>query len=294
MCRFIAYLGKPIMADELLLKPANSLIHQSFSAGEMPEILNGDGFGIGWYVHSTSELPGLFRSITPAWSNTNLLYNAPLIRTNCLFAHIRAASEGGISEDNTHPFRYERFLMMHNGGVPQFHRIRRKLLALLDDESYHWIKGQTDSEHIFALLMQTVRDMMGAGVRLTEDQIKQCFQKTFDVVQQLKAEAGIADEVSNFNMMVTNGRRIFGTRYSSNPDRETRTLYYSAGTGFNCKDGVCRMDKDSAKVESVLIVSEKLTDNADEWQVIPQNHFIAIDRDLNIHLSPMQHLLQAA
>jgi predicted glutamine amidotransferase len=282
------------MADELLLKPANSLIHQSFSAGEMPEILNGDGFGIGWYVHSTSELPGLFRSITPAWSNTNLLYNAPLIRTNCLFAHIRAASEGGISEDNTHPFRYERFLMMHNGGVPQFHRIRRKLLALLDDESYHWIKGQTDSEHIFALLMQTVRDMMGAGVRLTEDQIKQCFQKTFDVVQQLKAEAGIADEVSNFNMMVTNGRRIFGTRYSSNPDRETRTLYYSAGTGFNCKDGVCRMDKDSAKVESVLIVSEKLTDNADEWQVIPQNHFIAIDRDLNIHLSPMQHLLQAA
>jgi predicted glutamine amidotransferase len=294
MCRFIAYLGKPIMADELLLKPANSLIHQSYSAGEMPEILNGDGFGIGWYVHSTSELPGLFRSITPAWSNTNLLYNAPLIRTNCLFAHIRAASEGGISEDNTHPFRYERFLMMHNGGVPQFHRIRRKLLALLDDESYHWIKGQTDSEHIFALLMQTVRDMMGAGVRLTEDQIKQCFQKTFDVVQQLKAEAGIADEVSNFNMMVTNGRRIFGTRYSSNPDRETRTLYYSAGTGFNCKDGVCRMDKDSAKVESVLIVSEKLTDNADEWQVIPQNHFIAIDRDLNIHLSPMQHLLQAA
>jgi len=34
MCRFIAYLGRPIIVDELLLKPSNSLIHQSFDAGE--------------------------------------------------------------------------------------------------------------------------------------------------------------------------------------------------------------------------------------------------------------------
>ncbi|MDH4020357.1 MAG: class II glutamine amidotransferase, partial [Xanthomonadales bacterium] len=222
MCRFIAYLGKPIMADELLLKPANSLVHQSYSAGEMPEILNGDGFGIGWYVQSISERPGLFRAITPAWSNRNLHHNAPLIRTDCLFAHIRAATEGSITEDNTHPFSFGRFLMMHNGSIPQFQRIRRNLLALLDDDVFHWIKGQTDSEHVFALMMQHIREMRGSGPRLTESQIQQCFQKTFDVVQQLKVDAGTGDEVSNFNLMVTNGRRIFGTRYSSNPDKETR------------------------------------------------------------------------
>jgi len=289
MCRFIAYLGKPIMADELLLKPANSLVHQSYSAGEMPEILNGDGFGIGWYVHSISDRPGLFRSITPAWSNTNLYHNAPLIRTNCLFAHIRAATVGAPTEDNTHPFSFDRFLMMHNGSIPQFQRIKRKLLALLDDEVYLWIKGQTDSEHVFALLMQHILEMRGSGPRLTEDQIKQCFQKTFDVIQQLKVEAGTGDEVSNFNLMVTNGRRIFGTRYSSNPDKGTRTLYYSTGTAFHCKDGVCRMERDGSKVESVLIVSEKLTDYENEWNVIPHNHFIAVDRELNVQLSPMRH-----
>ena len=289
MCRFIAYLGKPIMADELLLKPANSLIHQSFSAGEMTEILNGDGFGVGWYAHSISELPGLFRAITPAWSNTNLLYNAPLIRTNCLFAHIRAASEGGIMEDNTHPFRYGRFLMMHNGGIPQFPRIRRRILQQLDDQTFDWIKGQTDSEHVFALLMQHVKEMGAPRVRLTEDQIRQCFQETFDVIQQMKEEAGIADEVSNFNMMVTNGRRIFGTRYSSNPDKETRTLYYSTGNEFQCRDGVCSMEKSVPDVTAVLIASEKLNDNPEEWIPVPQNHFIAVDRDLTVHLSPMTH-----
>ena len=289
MCRFIAYLGKPIMADELLLKPANSLVHQSYSAGEMPEILNGDGFGVGWYIPSVSDRPGLFRAISPAWSNRNLLYNAPLIRTNCLFAHIRAATEGGITEDNTHPFSFGRFLMMHNGSIPQFQRIRRKLLALLNDETFQWIKGQTDSEHVFALLMQHVFDLRGSGARLTEDQVKQCFQKTFDVVQQLKAEAGTGDEVSNFNMMVTSGRRMFGTRYSSHPERETRTLYYSTGTGFQGSKGVYRMEKDSPDVKAVLIASEKLNMNKDEWTAVPENHFISVDRKLNLHLSPMQH-----
>jgi glutamine amidotransferase len=289
MCRFIAYLGKPIMADELLLKPANSLVHQSYHAGEMPEMLNGDGFGIGWYVQSINELPGLFRAITPAWSNRNLLYNAPLIRTDCLFAHIRAATEGAITEDNTHPFSFGRFLMMHNGSIPRFQRIRRKLLALLNDEIFLWIKGQTDSEHVFALLMQHIVEMRGAGPRLTEDQIKQCFQKTFDVIQQLKVDAGIGEEISNFNLMVTNGRRIFGTRYSSNPDKETRTLYYSTGAGFQCEDGICRMVTSDSVVEAVLIASEKLNSNEGEWIPVPKNHFISIDRDLQVDLSPMLH-----
>jgi len=289
MCRFIAYLGKPITADELLLKPVNSLVHQSYHAGEMSEPLNGDGFGVGWYIHGISERPGLFRAITPAWNNKNLLYNAPLIRTNCLFAHIRAATEGAITEDNAHPFHFEQFLMMHNGGISQFQRIRRKLLALLNDEIFTWIKGQTDSEHVFALLMQHIAETRGAGPRLTEDELKQCFQKTFDVIQTLKVEAGIGEEVSNFNLMVTNGHRIFGTRYSSNPDKETRTLYYSAGNDFECKDGICRMERNGSKNETVLIVSEKLNQLEDEWTVIPPNHFIAVDRDLDVHLSPMKH-----
>ena len=159
MCRFIAYLGRPIIVDELHLKPANSLVHQSYGAEEMSQTLNGDGFGLGWYVHNISERPGLFRSISPAWNNNNLLYNAPLIQTDCMFAHVRAASEGAISEANSHPFHYEQFLMMHNGVVPQFAKIKRRLLSLLSDELFLWIKGQTDSEHVFALLMQHLNDM---------------------------------------------------------------------------------------------------------------------------------------
>ena len=44
MCRFLAYIGKPIMADELILKPKNSLMKQSYHALESEVTVNGDGF----------------------------------------------------------------------------------------------------------------------------------------------------------------------------------------------------------------------------------------------------------
>jgi predicted glutamine amidotransferase len=288
MCRFIAYLGRPIIVDELLLKPKNSLIHQSYGAEEMSQTLNGDGFGLGWYVHNVSQKPGLFRSISPAWNNANLHYNAHLIKTDCLFAHIRAASEGSVCEANSHPFHYERFLMMHNGGIPQFSKIKRKLFTLLNDELFLWVKGQTDSEHVFALLMQHFNEIKGSGPAMTVEQIRQGFQQTFDVVQHLKQEAGIGNEVSTFNMMITDGHRIFGTRFSSDPQRETRTLYYASGSRFQCQNGYSRMKKDESGDKAVLIVSEKLTDFDEEWIAIPPNHFIAVEKNHEVSLYPLQ------
>jgi glutamine amidotransferase len=288
MCRFIAYLGRPIIVDELLLKPVNSLVHQSYSAEEMSQTLNGDGFGLGWYVHNISERPGLFRSISPAWNNSNLLYNAPLIQTDCMFAHVRAASEGAISEANSHPFHYEQFLMMHNGIVPQFSKIKRRLLSLLSDELFLWVKGQTDSEHIFALLMQHFGELRDSATSISAEQVRIGFQQTFDVVQELKKEAGIAHEVSTFNMMITDGYRIFGTRFSSDPERETRTLYYSRGSKFECKNGASTMVRDESGDQAVLIVSEKLNKREDEWTPIPHNFFIGVENNMEIKLYPLE------
>jgi glutamine amidotransferase len=288
MCRFIAYLGRPIIVDELLLKPSNSLVHQSYGAEEASQTLNGDGFGLGWYVHSISQNPGLFRSISPAWNNNNLLYNASLIKTDCMFAHIRAASEGAISEANSHPFHYQQFLMMHNGIIPNFSKIKRRLQSLLNEELFLWIKGQTDSEHIFALLMQNLQTLKASSVALTTKQIQQGFQQTFDTVQRLKIDAGIANKVSTFNMMITDGYRIFGTRFSSDPDKEARTLYYSSGSKFECSDGISSMRRDDSATQAVLIVSEKLNSRKQEWTAIPHNHFISVENNMEISLQPLE------
>ena len=49
MCRWLAYSGSPVRLDELLYKPANSLVMQGKHARLGVETTNGDGFGVGWY-----------------------------------------------------------------------------------------------------------------------------------------------------------------------------------------------------------------------------------------------------
>ena len=49
MCRWMAYSGDPITAEELLFKPVHSIIDQSLHSRLGATTTNGDGFGIGWY-----------------------------------------------------------------------------------------------------------------------------------------------------------------------------------------------------------------------------------------------------
>ena len=78
MCRWVAYLGAPIAPKELLHDPERSLIEQSRRHAPNMEIANGDGTGLGWYDRRSE--PALFRSIVPAWGDTNLLELAAEIR----------------------------------------------------------------------------------------------------------------------------------------------------------------------------------------------------------------------
>ena len=65
MCRLTAYLGKPILAADLVTRPSRSVIRQSFDARERAggsgsavyEIgaLNADGFGLGWYTDADDD-----------------------------------------------------------------------------------------------------------------------------------------------------------------------------------------------------------------------------------------------
>jgi predicted glutamine amidotransferase len=84
MCRLLAYMGSAIIIDKLLYQPKNSLVNQSIDAKEIEEPLNGDGFGIGWYVSEVNYEPVTFVSVNPAWSNRNLRNLAPKIKTNVL------------------------------------------------------------------------------------------------------------------------------------------------------------------------------------------------------------------
>src|SRR3712207_2815917 len=133
MCRWLAYSGSPILLEELLYKTEHSLIDQSLHARLGVETTNGDGFGVGWYGTNT-DTPAVFRSVEPAWNERNLRELASHVESPLFLAHIRASTGTAVQQTNCHPFRYGRWLWVHNGLVREFPRIKREL-ALAVDES---------------------------------------------------------------------------------------------------------------------------------------------------------------
>lgn len=279
MCRLLAYKGTSIAVEDLLYKPKNSLINQSINAKEIEEPLNGDGFGIGWYSQDISPEPATFVSLNPAWSNRNLRNLAPKIKTECLIAHVRAASVGEVSESNCHPFQFKSLLMAHNGGVENFSRIKRDLRSGLTDELYNWIKGQTDSEHIFAFLVSRI---LTEHKVISIDSVVEAFEYTFNNLKALMAKHDIKEE-AYLNMVVTNGQFIVGTRYCTNPNEDPLTLYHSEGGRYVVEDGVTHMMAPEDDDQAVLVVSEKLTEDA-HWTMIPKNHFVIVEPTFNVRI----------
>jgi len=283
MCRLMAYKGTPIIIDKLLYQPKNSLINQSFHAREIEEPLNGDGFGVGWYVPELNYEPITFVSVNPAWSNRNLRNLAPKIKTDCMIAHVRAASVGDVSESNCHPFQYKNLLMAHNGGVEDFTKIKRHLRSPLSNDLYNWIKGQTDSEHLFAFLLN---ELLTNHKSISPETVVDSFEHTFRELKKLMAAYDIT-QPAYLNMIFTNGLFFVGTRYCTDPKEEPLTLYHSEGSRYVVEDGITRMEAPQDDDQAVLVVSEKLTDEA-YWTMIPANHFVIVEPTLNVRIRPIK------
>ncbi|MCB9346423.1 MAG: hypothetical protein H6573_02800 [Lewinellaceae bacterium] len=70
------------------------------------------------------------------------------------------------------------------------------------------------------------------------------------MMEVLKRRRNIAGN-STYNMLVTDGRRIFGTRYNSSPHEASPTLYYATGSRFESHpNGDCFI-RDNKEVPAV-------------------------------------------
>jgi glutamine amidotransferase len=256
MCRWLAYSGSPIRLEELLVKRDRSLIDQSLHARQGATTTNGDGFGVGWY---DGETPRLYRSIHPAWNDRNLRELAAGISSPLFFSHIRASTGTAIQETNTHPFRYGRWLWMHNGLIREFPRVRRELALAVDESLFPSIEGTTDSEAMFYLTLTF-------GL---EDDPVAAVERMVGFVEETGRRHGVEQPIQ-MTVATTDGRSIWAFRYSS--EGASRSLYYST-----------RMDTLRALYpeleefgalsdETRVVVSEPLGDLPGAWNEVPESH----------------------
>ena len=242
MCRHIGYIGRRKDLYSILLKQKHSLIELAYKPKLMNDAtLNADGFGLAW---KNKESFKLYKNYLPIWNDLNLESLSKSISSNLVIGNVRSAT---ISENqgyfNTHPFNLENFCFSHNGFIKNFNnKTRKKILKYLKPKYINIVKGQTDSELIFILLMQIIEK---------EIKIGKSIKNVIQIIQENCDACMLNFLVATFDK---NGKNtLYATKFSAG--LKTPSLFYSKHNN-----------------EYIIISSEKL--NNDKWYSIKNNSLI--------------------
>ena len=278
MCRWVGYLGDPIRPEQILYDSSHSLIEQSRHAvkglvteqGTVPApFTNGDGFGLGWYGHR--EQPGLYRNVMPAWGDLNLRDIAGQIESRLFLAHVRAATGTAVQQTNSHPFRFGRWLFVHNGFVAGYEHLRHDLILAVGPRLFENVDGTTDSELLFHLALR---------FGLEEDVIGSLEQMA-GFVEELGRSRGM-DEPLQMTVGVSDGERLYAVRYASGP--AVNSLYVTR----HARDvrALCPQDERVQQLsdEAHAIVSEPLDDLPELWVEVPPATAVILEPGDSAHI----------
>lgn len=333
MCRFLIYSGhSPILLSHLITAPTHSILTQSYDSRlrlDQTRPHNGDGFGVGYYTagatvpkrHEATDVtkqqigdgvgysidlgpePCIFTSTIPAWNCRNLERLASKTISPLVFAHVRASTEGALSDSNCHPFSRGALMWMHNGGIGGWKLgVKRKLVTDVSDRWFEGVGGSTDSEWAFALFLDSL-EKLGVDV---DDEVKQRHgfghtvlrKAMLKTIERINGYTRLLDEEvkskgdvrSLLNFAVTDGKSVVCTRYVTSKTDEAASLFFSSGTSWTEQPrsssdhagrpklgkGEYKMERRDRGADIVLVASEPLTFERDNWVTVPTNSVLTI------------------
>jgi len=286
MCRALLYLGQPVLLDNLLFQPDSALVRQSYMP-KMLHMLNLAGFGMrAWDPGSAdAAMPFAYASDSLPVFDRNLKNLATKVRAGCVLAHVRGvaySTQVEISLQNVHPFQFAGvpLTLAHNGDLARFAELRPRLAAHVRPELARQVRGTTDSEWIYALLVSQLRDPAMAP---EGDELTRAIARTLEIIREERARLAI-DTSSSVNLFVTDGRQVAAVRYcfdfgrysTADPARVHEanmnflSLWYTAGRGYGLHEGEWKMTGGAEHADSILVASEPLTRDVASWVEVPE------------------------
>ena len=138
MCRvFGCVAAEPVSIRHELLEAENPMVRQSED--------HDSGWGMAVYRRTDGADPRLLRFPQAAFEDDGFL-GATDSRGRIFNVHVRRATMGGLSLENTHPFVLGNYSYCHNGTIMRYPRLAEPGTAAA--------QGDTDSEHFFNFLMR--------------------------------------------------------------------------------------------------------------------------------------------
>jgi len=293
MCRALAYLGQPVLLDHLLFQPDSALVRQSYMP-KMLSMLNLAGFGLRAWVRDSHDpaRPFSYGSPTLPVFDRNLKNLAEKIAPSCVLAHVRGVAYSSaveISLQNVHPFQFEgmRLALAHNGDLARFAEMKPHLAGHLKPGIARLIRGTTDSEWIYALLVSQLDDPSKSS---SAEEIMAAMDRTLAILREVRTTCGIASS-SSVNLFLTTGDQLAAVRYcfdfgcypTGDPAQVHEanlsflSLWYTSGREYGQHDGEWKMIGGSDAADSIIIASEPLTRDTSTWLEVPEYSMIYAD-----------------
>ncbi|MGW4097256.1 class II glutamine amidotransferase [Mycobacterium sp. NPDC004974] len=270
MCRlFGLHAGRRLVpATFWLLDAPDNLAEQSRR--------NPDGTGLG--VFGADGVAELHKEPVAAWQDSEFATEAHDVTATTFIAHVRYASTGALDVVNTHPFLQDGRIFAHNGVVEGLGGLDDRLRELRVADL---VKGQTDSERVFALITAAARARdgdVGAGV--------------------VDAIGWLADNVPIYavNILLSTATDMWALRYPDTHDLYMLDRRHPDERRLRLRSARIRAESEHLTSQpSVVFASEAMDD--EKWQSIAPGELVHIDADLRISTrvafpDPPRHLLR--
>jgi glutamine amidotransferase len=243
-----------------------------------------DAYGFGHYAGG-SVLLGKRPTGAPAPLTLTELVGK--VDSEALLVHARRATIGKAKDENTHPFRFRRWLFAHDGTIEGFDRVRPKLLATLPDFLRRAIAGDTDSEHAFMYFLKLLKD----DARLDDHDLDanvaaRALARTVRQVETWCREVG-EQRPGRLDFVATNGRILVATRRGG-------PLHYALLEGIV----PCALDeievatpesdprvRPHRRVKAVCLATRLRQPNG--FIEVPEGAAIAVSRTLQVAVTPI-------
>ena len=201
---------------------------------------------------------------------------------------------------------------MHNGGIAAWPLVKRPLALGLGEKWFLGVQGGTDSEWAFALFLDCLEragvdpdqlaegaaegETAAAGPGFGHAVLRAAMLATIERINALVAAvpdaklAALDDAAeaeggrrmarrSLLNFAVTDGHSVICTRYVGSRTDEAASLYFSSGTSWRDEGGGhFVMERRDRGADIVLVASEPLTFERDNWVTVPTNSVLTIHR----------------